>query len=279
MPVDEVCAGGGLTSRAEEDVVAADTFSPDGRPTPGTWFSLSVPDTQVIPNFLLNGSGRLLHFVNAPLQHGANRFVQILQCDGVKTSHQGFGMNACFEQNFIRVRVSDGAYNRLIVDEDPNLLPSVMGGDLLELLRRECRREDVDSLSGKAGDSFVPLVGGEIDLRHFLPVTEVEYGSVVQRQRQAEIRFRRFSRLEVLDSSREHEVDDQFEVRGEEEVEEWSAEADFPDSVSSHHVCKGALQEHPDHDRLPHLGLENGTPGDAGVKIVFYVDEIRDFWH
>lgn len=136
-PVDKDLPRGRLAPGAEEDIVSPDSLSPDGRTASGAWFSLSIPDLHVVAHLDMDGLTRLLDVTDPPVHYGEDGVVKSLQLPVGESAKKGLGMDPGIKEDLVGVGIPDRAENRLVVDENADLLPPVARGEIAKALPGE----------------------------------------------------------------------------------------------------------------------------------------------
>lgn len=85
----------------------------------------------------MNRLCRRFHLFDPPLHHGENRTVELYDLFVRKFVEKCLWMNPGIEENLIRVRVADGAENRMIVQKYPDLLAGMLFHQLQKILNSE----------------------------------------------------------------------------------------------------------------------------------------------
>ena len=233
----------------------------------------------MFPYLDMNRCPRGGHAAHPPLDYRDDGLIEGSEILAGQGGDNRFRMKTGFKQDFIRVGVADGVENGVGVEEDAYLLSRMLRGKITEPLLGELRRTDVGAEGGVPGDHGIGTGMYEVDLHHLLFVCEVQVRSVVEPERQTLMPQRMFLLLLMLNTAREHQIQNQLEGAPEGKAEKRSVNVNGRDRK----ILQGFFERITDVIAQDH-GLTQGHMGDPAVEDValevpLYVEQIGKFGH
>lgn len=227
----------------------------------------------------VNRRVHFLHFRDAPIHDASYRMIKCVDFLRRELTDERFGMDLCIEQDLIGICIADRAHDRMIVDEDAYLLARMRRGQRSKQVNGKFRTPNVGSLGRVFGNRIKVSVCNHIRLCHFLLITHVEPGSVIEMQRETDVARRFFAKFLMLQTTHEHQVEDKVDRIRHPEIDERAMKLDPGHSPVLQSCIEGFVDAHSDCDGLLHGGLCYGSSNKIALEIFVDEEKIRKFGH